>query len=121
MSQYLGRKGGNMLTDIYTCMHNYIVIINTILFIYLIQYDIIYIYVYIYVNVIYIYNIYIYIYIYIYIFIYTYIHIYICIYMRLLKYRLLTMYLKKIIVAKALHFKNVVLARTNSHSLFLAI
>ena len=41
--------------------------------------------------------------------------------MRLLKYRLLTMYLKKIIVAKALHFKNVVLARTNSHSLFLAI
>ena len=58
MSQYLGRKGGNMLTDIYTCMHNYIVIINTILFIYLIQYDIIYIYIciYIYIYIIYLYK-----------------------------------------------------------------
>ena len=80
-------------------------------------YYIVYIAYIIYLIYIYIYNIYIYIYI----FIYTYIHIYICIYMRLLKYRLLTMYLKKIIVAKALHFKNVVLARTNSHSLFLVI
>ena len=90
----------------------YVVLYCHIYYIVYIAYIIYLIYIYIYI---------IYIYIYIYIFIYTYIHIYICIYMRLLKYRLLTMYLKKIIVAKALHFKNVVLARTNSHSLFLAI